>query len=658
MATTIKLKNSVTTTNTPSSLAQGEVAINITDKKVWVGNAATTPVQLLGDGGSATFLSITVTGVSTFSAGTVSAPSITTSGDTNTGIFFPAADTIAFTEGGVESMRIDSDGDVGIGTASPSYRLHVVTPATATRQTLSNISRTTANWVRFTNPEYSTDASMGLLLRVFPDADARQGAGILASGGDANGNTNLSLFVSSGTSSSTSFASYTTTVSGSDLIHTFNKAAGSEAMRIDSSGSLLINGTSSLGSNYLLQMVNSRASFAGNSDALGLYLRYNTSTAGAFIGSPSANALAFADSNGTERMRIDSSGNVVIANSTARVRLDVRSDAVIAAPTPLANAVASGVFAIGDTVGSVMGLQLNGSSYDTYIQARNMGASSTAYNLLLQPLGGNVGIGTTSPSFTFGSGLQVQRAGDSTVSIKNTTNSVTAELSAYSSGLLLYTTTGHPIIFGTGGSERMRMTNGGNFLVTTTADLTVAGVTADNSIRGVTGNGRWVTAFQNTGNSTPWGITVNYNNSAPNNTSQDFIYCYDSAAQRFGARSNGGIANYSGNNVNLSDEREKTNINLANSYLDKICAIPVKTFNYVDQNREEDDGLTLGVIAQDVQSVAPELIMESNWGTKDNPKMRLGIYQTDLQYALMKSIQELNAKVETQAAEIALLKSK
>lgn len=47
MATTIKLKNSVTTTNTPSSLEQGEVAVNITDKKVWVGNASTTPVLLV-----------------------------------------------------------------------------------------------------------------------------------------------------------------------------------------------------------------------------------------------------------------------------------------------------------------------------------------------------------------------------------------------------------------------------------------------------------------------------------------------------------------------------------------------------------------------------------------------------------------------------------
>ena len=50
MATTIVLKNSVTTTNTPSSLTQGEVAVNVTDKKVWVGNAATTPILLINGG--------------------------------------------------------------------------------------------------------------------------------------------------------------------------------------------------------------------------------------------------------------------------------------------------------------------------------------------------------------------------------------------------------------------------------------------------------------------------------------------------------------------------------------------------------------------------------------------------------------------------------
>jgi len=63
---------------------------------------------------------IAVTGASTFAAGTAAAPSITTTGDTNTGIFFPAADTIAFTEGGVEAMRINSSANVGIGATTPS----------------------------------------------------------------------------------------------------------------------------------------------------------------------------------------------------------------------------------------------------------------------------------------------------------------------------------------------------------------------------------------------------------------------------------------------------------------------------------------------------------------------------------------------------------
>jgi hypothetical protein len=56
--------------------------------------------------------------VNTVPAGSVSAPAITTTGDTNTGIFFPAVDTIAFSEGGVESMRIDSSGRLLVGITS------------------------------------------------------------------------------------------------------------------------------------------------------------------------------------------------------------------------------------------------------------------------------------------------------------------------------------------------------------------------------------------------------------------------------------------------------------------------------------------------------------------------------------------------------------
>jgi len=151
-------------------------------------------------------------------------------------------------------------------------------------------------------------------------------------------------------------------------------------------------------------------------------------------------------------------------------------------------------------------------------------------------------------------------------------------------------------------------------------------------------------------NASPYGNQIKYSAASPNGTGNEFIYCADSTTLRMSVRSNGGIANYTANNVILSDRREKTNFTPATPYLDKICAIPVQTFNYIDQNLEEDGGLTLGVVAQDVQAVAPELVSEGNWGTKEEPKMRLEIYQTDLQYALMKALQELKAEFDAYKA--------
>jgi hypothetical protein len=193
--------------------------------------------------------------------------------------------------------------------------------------------------------------------------------------------------------------------------------------------------------------------------------------------------------------------------------------------------------------------------------------------------------------------------------------------------------------------EKMRIDSSGNLLVGTTTSTT-------EKVRIFQSAANNVAFFRNSNATTVYGIQIEYSARTPNTTGEEFIYCGDTAP-RFTARSNGGIANYSANNVNLSDRREKTNFAPATSYLNKICAIPVQTFNYIDQNMETDGGLTLGVVAQDVQAVAPELVSESNWASRDAPeKMRLSIYQTDLQYALMKSIQELKAINDTQAETI------
>ena len=66
------------------------------------------------------FTTLSASGVATFSAGSVSAPALTTTGDTNTGMWFPAADTIAFATDGADRWRMDASGGLSSRTAFAS----------------------------------------------------------------------------------------------------------------------------------------------------------------------------------------------------------------------------------------------------------------------------------------------------------------------------------------------------------------------------------------------------------------------------------------------------------------------------------------------------------------------------------------------------------
>jgi hypothetical protein len=312
------------------------------------------------------------------------------------------------------------------------------------------------------------------------------------------------------------------------------------------------------------------------------------------------------------------------------------------------------VFAGGNDVGTIAGNNMywDGSAYKYIATATaNMLQFSAGSYLFRQALSGTAGDPIT---FTQAMALDASGAlilnntgGDAQFYLGGDSGTSRMYLARSGVDTLLWNVSNGVMKFGTNNTEAARLDSSGNWLVGTTS--------GSNHVIQKSAASAIALNINNSSATAPSGASFTFSAATPNDGTSTFFTTTDSTAYRGGWLSNGGIQNYQANDSNLSDRREKTNFAPAKNYLETICAIPVQTFNYIDQNMENDPGLTLGVVAQDVQAVAPEFVMESNWGTEEDPKMRLSLYQTDLQYALMKCIQEQQDMITSLTARIEAL---
>jgi hypothetical protein len=290
------------------------------------------------------YTNLNVSGVLSLAAGAVGTPSLSAFGDVNTGLWFPAADTIAASTGGVEGWRLTSTGNLGIGTSSPAQRLHV----------------NGSTFVPIANSYFTFDVRFGVGtpdssgLQIFTGDEIRFGSRTLAGVFtermklDSSGNLGIGttspgarLDVVTGTArwrisndgsgniidevlDSTGAAYRDYKLYGLNLI---SYTSGAERMRLDTSGNLGI-GTSSPAQRLDVtgagNSVQARfGAVAGRGLTIGTAVIAGTNDAGVIFNAPITEGTLIFQTNSTERARIDSSGNLGIGTSAPVNKLSV-----------------------------------------------------------------------------------------------------------------------------------------------------------------------------------------------------------------------------------------------------------------------------------------------------------------------------------------------
>jgi hypothetical protein len=495
-----------------------------------------------------------------------------------------------------ESMRIDSSGNVGIGTSSPSYPLHVNATGNGTK-------------ARFTNGTTTLDLYCG-------GSEVYTGtAGATTSWAYASANTYIAGYVN-----------------------------GTERMRLDSSGNLTVPA----------KIFTGQINGDGTND---FALLSNNASKGIlfYTGVGGVSAL--------ERARITSDGNFGLGVTPSAwsgfTALQVGSG-FAAWSSGVANARmnANTYYNAGyKYIGTGTATMYEQDGYHAFYTA----ASGTAGNLITWTqamtltAAGNLGIGTTSPYYPLQVGTSASAGSLSSGGNWNVSYSDGSAAIGYSStntDAVFGAVAGDKnIIFagwnGSTNAERARIDANGNFLVGVTSPVnssTRAGFYNASSINPVVG-------IQNARNVSGDVVNTWLIGSNCNNTSSYFLQAgVNGVANVLYIYGNGNIQNTNNSYGAISDVKLKENIVDATPKLADLMQVKVRNYNLIGSTTKQ-----IGVVAQELETIFPAMVDESP--DRDTENNVLETTSKSVKYSvfvpmLIKALQEQQAIIETLKARL------
>lgn len=396
--------------------------------------------------------------------GTAAAPTFSFAGDPDTGWFRPAADTLAASTAGSERVRIDSSGNVGIGTTTPTSRIHGNTTLNAAT------GDEVAYKLDYTTNKATSGNDTGLLINMTDTASPGTSLPLdIKVGGTSRFSVN-----NTGVATASKFDAPTASFSGNTYLGGWT---GNSNGKITNAGSTTGAGTLQIGqSGEILTLMPDNVGVGTTTPLAPLDVYGNSGTT-------------------TTSSTINAQGTAGVANITVGSTAGFPVNGVMlidseAMTYSVVNGTTIDILARGQ-LGTTGATHANGATVSFIEQVVSKGPTTTPHMVITSS--GNVGIGNATPSSALdvlGNITASAWVNGGGVSIGNPGNAGTPALNMTGNGSAgLFMPAADTMAFATNGSERARINSAGNVAIGTASptagarlDITGTGATASSII--------------------------------------------------------------------------------------------------------------------------------------------------------------------------------